>query len=57
MDWNEEMSNADEDSKYESLAHKDPEFTLYKLLNVEKTANEQEISKLVVIYRKSLLKD
>lgn len=39
------MSQDDEESKVETIGHKDSEFTLYKLLAVDKTASEQDISK------------
>jgi hypothetical protein len=52
MEWNEEMSHDEEESK---IGHKDSEFTLYKLLGVESTATEQEISKTPSFLREGLL--
>lgn len=46
------------DNKENEINHQDPEFTLYKLLNIEKTATGAEISKPSISFlRESLLKD
>lgn len=40
-----EMTDQEEDVKTFELGHKDPEFSLYKLLNVSKEATANDISK------------
>ena len=47
-----EMTDQEEDVKTFDLGHKDPEFSLYKLLNVSKEASANDISKWNFIEQK-----